>query len=239
MSALHPKMVLSSAVHSRRRSPQEAAAVDVDVRYLQSTGAALRPAVLHSRLGVSHSAIHRRSSVRSGVLERRVMAGRTRLVGEMGGRFRLVPAVHLFLVRHRQVLLLRRFNTGYEDGNYSVPAGHLDGGESVSAAMAREAWEETGVSVDARDLEIVHVMHRAPAGAGGERIDFFLTAARWAGQPAIMEPDKCDDLSWRSLDDLPPNTIPYVAAALTAYRSSQAFSEFGWQPMPEPSVVGT
>jgi len=42
-------------------------------------------------------------------------------------RFRLVSAVHLFLDRDRRVLLLRRANTGYEDGNDSVVAGHLDG----------------------------------------------------------------------------------------------------------------
>jgi 8-oxo-dGTP diphosphatase len=156
----------------------------------------------------------------------------------MGGdRFRLVPAVHLFLVRQREVLLLRRFNTGYEDGNYSVPAGHLDGGESVSAAMVREAWEETGISIDAQDLGIVHVMHRAAAGTGGERVDFFLKATRWRGEPAVMEPDKCDDLSWHSLDALPPNTIPYISSALAAFRSSHAFSEFGWEALREHSLA--
>ncbi len=154
-------------------------------------------------------------------------------------RFRLVPAVHLFLIRHRRVLLLRRFNTGYEDGNYSVPAGHLDGGEPASAAMAREAWEETGIRINVRDLSVVHVMHRAPAGVGGERIDFFLTATRWSGQPTIMEPDKCDELSWHPFDELPSNIIPYVSAALAASRSSRVFSEFGWQPLPAASMVGS
>ncbi len=40
----------------------------------------------------------------------------------MSQRHPFVSAVHLFLERDGQVLLLRRFQTGYEDGNYSVVA---------------------------------------------------------------------------------------------------------------------
>ena len=75
-------------------------------------------------------------------------------------RFKAVIAVHLILIKDNQILLLRRFNTGYEDGNYSVVAGHLDGNESVLKAMQREAFEEAGIQISEKDLQIVHVMHR-------------------------------------------------------------------------------
>jgi 8-oxo-dGTP pyrophosphatase MutT (NUDIX family) len=53
-------------------------------------------------------------------------------------RFEMPVAVHLFLIEENKILLLRRFNTGYEDGNYSLIAGHLDGNEDVKSAMIRE-----------------------------------------------------------------------------------------------------
>ena len=139
--------------------------------------------------------------------------------------FRVLTAVHLFLVRNGEILLLRRFNTGYEDGNYSVPAGHIDGGEKATSAMMREAIEETRVMVREDQLKMVHVMHRK---AAEERIDFFFEATQWQGEPKIMERDKCDDLSWHPIDRLPQNVIPYVRAAIENYKNKILFSEFGW-----------
>jgi 8-oxo-dGTP diphosphatase len=146
-------------------------------------------------------------------------------------RFTLVPAVHLLLRRDGDVLLLRRHNTGYEDGNYSVPAGHVDGGEPVTEAMAREAYEEAGVELAPGDLRVVHVMHRwsdYDPDRPEERVDFFLTASRWRGEPRIGEPDKCDELAWYPLADLPANTVPYVRAGIVAHLAGETYSEFGW-----------
>ena len=127
-------------------------------------------------------------------------------------RFRLVSAAHLFLVCHGRVLLLRRCNTGYEDGNYSVVAGHLDGDEEVVAAAIHEAREEVGIDTAPADLRVVGVMHRrAEEGrTGDERIDFFLEARRWGGKVANHEPRKCDELRWAEPERLPPNVVPYV-----------------------------
>jgi len=140
-------------------------------------------------------------------------------------RDRFKVAVHLFFFRQGQILLLRRFNTGGEDGNYSVVAGHVEAGETVTQAAAREAGEEVGVTLAAGDMEIVHVMNRK---SEDERIDFFMRVRRWSGEIHNHEPDKCDDLVWFPLESLPPNTIPYVRYALDRYRAGVFYSEFGW-----------
>lgn len=141
-------------------------------------------------------------------------------------RFRAVVAVHLLLLRGEEVLLLRRDNTGYEDGNYSVIAGHLDGNETASQAMAREAAEEAGIKVAPADLRFVHVMHRKESDHAEERIDLFFATTRWQGEPEIREPDKCSELRWAVLDALPATMVPYVRAALDHYRQHHAYAEF-------------
>ena len=140
-------------------------------------------------------------------------------------RFAMPVAVHLFLMRDGAVLLLRRANTGYEDGKYSVIAGHLDGGETVIAAAVREAGEEAGIALDPAEVRVVGVLHRR---ADDERIDFFVVAEAWSGEIANREPEKCDELAWFALGALPPNTIPYIRRALENYRGGRWFDSFGW-----------
>lgn len=142
-----------------------------------------------------------------------------------GERFRALVAVHLFLLREDAILLLRRFNTGYEDGNYSVIAGHLDGGEEVIAAAVREANEEAGIRIAPEDVTVVGVMHRQ---SDSERIDFFVAASRWRGEIVNRELDKCDELAWYPLDGLPVNIVPYVRQAIENYRAGRWFDSFGW-----------
>lgn len=135
-------------------------------------------------------------------------------------------AAYLLLTREDKILLLRRFNTGYEDGNYSLIAGHLDGDETVQQAICREAKEEGGLDLDPADIEIAHVMHRK--SGDGERIDYFCTTKCLRNEPVNTEPHNCDDLSWFQLDDLPPNTIPYIREAVRCFQEGIPFSSHGF-----------
>ena len=140
-------------------------------------------------------------------------------------RAKFPTTVHLLFFRDDEILLLRRFNTGYRDGEYSVPAGHLDGGETVLAAAAREAGEEVGVQIDTDDIIFSSVMHR---NEGEERIDFFVHVKKWSGDPFNAEPDKCDELRWAQTGLLPENIIPYVRRAIENHRDGIRFDVFGW-----------
>jgi 8-oxo-dGTP diphosphatase len=140
-------------------------------------------------------------------------------------RFKVIPAVHLLLIRDGKILLLRRANSGFYDGSYSVVAGHLDGGETATMAMIREAKEECGVILDPENLRMVHIIHRKSTD---ERVDFFYVADNWDGEPINMEKNKCDDLSWFSLNELPDNMVPYVKHGILSFNDGIFFSEFGW-----------
>ncbi len=141
-------------------------------------------------------------------------------------RFKLVVAVHLILVENGKILLLRRYHTGYEDGNYSVVAGHIDGNESVIKAMQREALEEAGIIIKEEDLKIVHVMHRKAKDR--ESMDYFLTCKNYEGTITIMEKDKCDELEFYDLENLPSNVISYVRKGIEYYQNNIPFSIYGW-----------
>ncbi len=141
-------------------------------------------------------------------------------------RAKFPVTVHLLFFRGDQILLLRRFNTGYADGQYSVPAGHLDGDETVMAAAAREAAEETGLRLDIEELAFSSVIHRMEEE---ERIDFFVHVRRWQGEPINNEPEKCDELRWEKMDELPDNLIPYVRQGIQNHLTGTNFYEFGWK----------
>jgi 8-oxo-dGTP pyrophosphatase MutT (NUDIX family) len=142
-------------------------------------------------------------------------------------KFKIIPAVYLILERDGKILLSKRFQTGYEDGNYSMVAGHVDGGETMREATAREAMEEAGIKIEPTKLNHVLTMHRWQGDH--ERIEFYFTTNEWEGEIKNMEPNKCDDLSWFAIDQLPENTIPYIRTVVDCYKKGIQYYEFGWE----------
>ncbi|MCB9802948.1 NUDIX domain-containing protein [Candidatus Nomurabacteria bacterium] len=133
----------------------------------------------------------------------------------------------LILEKEGQILLLRRKNTGEEDGNYTVPSGKVEEGETFTEAAIRETFEEVNAKVLANDISSVHIIQRKQ---GDECIiaNFFLSY-NWNGEIKNAEPHKCDDVQWFDIKNLPDNMVPFVKHALEQiYFTKKTYSELGW-----------
>lgn len=132
------------------------------------------------------------------------------------------------LLRDNKVLLLKRSkNVSYEPGKYTLPSGSKEDNETALQAALRETLEEVGLRIDPLIAEFAQVMIRRKAGE--EWIDFFFLARQWKGDPKVMEVDKCDEVGWFNIDDLPKNTIPFIKKALNNFKVGIKYSEFGFK----------
>lgn len=138
------------------------------------------------------------------------------------------PAAYLVLRKEGKVLMLKRAGTGYFDGYYTLPSGHVEPGESYRACAVREAFEEVGAEVEFESALPVHVCHRKPDDDGDGRIDAYFSAVEWKGELGNREPEKCSDVEWFAIGALPENTIPYVRKALLDIERGVGYSEEGW-----------
>lgn len=141
-------------------------------------------------------------------------------------KFKIIPTVYLVLIKENKILLSRRCNTGFHDGEFSFPAGHLKPNETLIQAMVREAREEISIELAAKDLKLVHVMHRKEPQEN--RANFFFLAQKWKGKPKIVESRKCDALEWFDVNNLPDNTISYIKQAINYISRKISYSEYGW-----------
>ena len=141
-------------------------------------------------------------------------------------RHKVIPAAYVFLYKKEKVLLARRLNTGYMDGTYQPPAGHVEESEMPMECAIREAKEEVGVNLEEKDLTLVHITSRRKHDDTGDRIDFFFKAKEWEGKVENLEPEKCDNLLWANPDELPPNVGPHIRHVLGEIKKGNFYSEF-------------
>jgi len=133
-------------------------------------------------------------------------------------KFRPYLAVYIIVRLQQRILLLQRKNTGFDDGKWSLPAGHVEEGESALTAAIREAEEEIGIVIPPSALKLVYTLHRK----SDERtyIDLWFEAERFDGVPVNQEPNKCAGLMWSDLQNLPENTQEFVRMALNDMQTS-------------------
>lgn len=139
-------------------------------------------------------------------------------------RFAIHAAISLLLLKGNEILLIRRYNTGWEDGKYSLMGGHIEENETLAETTIREAKEEIGITLGPNDIKVVHTIHTSINKEN--YIDFFLLGTKWAGEPTIKEKDKIDDIQWFPLDNLPDNMPRVIRQGIDNYLRKETFSAF-------------
>ncbi|MET7418980.1 NUDIX hydrolase [Dactylosporangium sp. NPDC005555] len=115
--------------------------------------------------------------------------------------------IAVFVFRDGRFLMARR-RGAHGAGTWSVPGGHLEFGESFEDTAVREVAEETGVQI-AR-VRFGAVTNDVFTDEDRHYVTVWMLSDHVAGEPAILEPDKCTDLAWHDFDNLPdPLFLPW------------------------------
>ena len=135
--------------------------------------------------------------------------------------------VDIFLERkneisgRKQILMLKRAGTGYYDGYYDLPGGHLEANEDIFDGMIREAKEEIGITIKREDMEILHIYHRYKGGM----LKFVFKTDKYNGTLINNEPDKCEKIEWIDFEYLPENIVPSIKIELDNIKNGVYYSK--------------
>ena len=143
----------------------------------------------------------------------------------MGERNKLPISVQLLLENQNKILLMKRKNTGYEDGKYSLPGGHVEANEEIRKALIREAKEEIGININMEDVEFYKVLNRR-VSENQEYVDFVFKTTRWSGNINNNEKDKCEEIIWVDKDNIPVNALDFITKVLSENNST--YLPFNW-----------
>ena len=104
--------------------------------------------------------------------------------------------VSCIVIRDGKLLLVRN-----QRGFWSTPGGRLDFGESSDVCAAREALEETGVTV--RNVEFVAITNDVLADVGKHYLTVWMRGDANGVPARIDDTEEIKELGWFSPDQLP------------------------------------
>jgi ADP-ribose pyrophosphatase YjhB (NUDIX family) len=114
----------------------------------------------------------------------------------------LVPSVNAIVTNDAgRVLLIKRT----DNGNWSLPGGAMDLGETIKQATVRETVEETGINVEITGINGIytdpkHVLHYTSNDEVRQEFSVVFTARALNGEPTPS--NESSQVEWVSLDEL-------------------------------------
>ncbi len=134
--------------------------------------------------------------------------------------------LNAFLINDGKILLSRRTNvTG--TGEWGLPGGHLEKGETFEGCLARELREELGVEI--KNLTFAGIVNLSQKiHLSNEHAHYVNTGFRvgnFTGEIRNLEPHKCSELRWFNVHELPSNIFFGHAQLIDNFKKGILFGE--------------
>ena len=144
---------------------------------------------------------------------------------------RIVLTARLLLVQPDTGKILFLQQTAKNGGGFTLPGGKVEQAEFAREALVRETYEETGLKVLKKDVEMVHLVHRRMPKT--TEIIFFFRSTTFEGTPEVREPLKFQHVDWYGYDQMPEKQPLVLEYVLKRMSKGKTYSEF---PRPEKKV---
>lgn len=139
-------------------------------------------------------------------------------------REQFLSAVYLIVKNEQnEILFQRRQGTKLWPGFLALPAGHVDTGENVYDAVVREAKEELNITISIENIIDTFVVNRRNKSIPSY-YDVYFEIDSYVGDIIINEPEKCSELKWIKIEDLPEDVIDFEKVALLNNKKGIKFS---------------
>lgn len=120
-----------------------------------------------------------------------------------------------------KILLGRRANT-FGRGTWGLPGGHIEPGEKVLAAAAREVREETGLEVGTMRIACI----TDPQATANHHMQIGVEVLDYVGEVRVVEPKRCERWEFWPISALP--TELFVASVEVLRRiEAKDFYDYG------------
>lgn len=139
-------------------------------------------------------------------------------------REKFLSSIYLIIKNEEgKILLQRRQGTKLWPGFLALPAGHIDEGENAYEALVREAQEELGINVTIESITDTFVVNRKNKSLP-PYYDVYFEIGSYEGKIEIKEPEKCSELIWADIQDLPFDIIDFEREAIINNQKGIKFS---------------
>ncbi len=134
------------------------------------------------------------------------------------------------LIKDGQVLLLKRQNTGIMDGKWALPWGKVDPGESMIQACIRETKEEIGLDLSKNNIDRIILWDDSKSFFDtNSTLAFYGIVRNYEWNIENKEPEKCKQIKWFPIQDLPKNIVDYLPSVIKAIRNQKSYFEKGFE----------